>query len=82
MATHSEFDVGLLENYQKEKFLLHFQWGDSSDVYRYALVEIIDQGKIGHRSKQKDDEKNLTQKEVWKKKYATNHTSLNKFCIR
>ena len=82
MATHSEFDVGLLENYQKEKYLLHFQWGDSSDVYRYALVEIIDQGKIGHRSKQKDDEKYLTQKEVWNKKYATNHTSLNKFCIR
>ena len=27
-------------------------------------------------------EKNLTQKEVWKKKYATNHASLNKFCIR
>ena len=82
MATHSEFDVGLLENYQKEKYLLHFQWGDSSDVHRYALVEIIDQGKIGHRSKQKDDEKYLTQKEVWNKKYATNHTSLNKFCIR
>ena len=66
MATHSEFDVGLLENYQKEKYLLHFQWGDSSDVYRYALVEIIDQGKIGHRSKQKDDEKYLVPLKVFK----------------
>ena len=80
--TTADFDPRNLDLYQEPKYLLHFQWNGSSKIYRYALVEVIDQGKINHRSKQKDDEKYLTQKEVWNKKYATNHTSLNKFCIR
>ena len=68
--TKSEFDPRNLDLYQEPKYLLHFCWKDDGKVYRYALVEIIDQGKINHRSKQKDDEKDLTQKEIWKKKYA------------
>ena len=39
--------------------LLHFQWQDSTKVYRYALVEIINEGSIGQRLKQKDDEQGL-----------------------
>ena len=46
------------------------EFGNSSKIYRYALVEVIDQGKINHRTKQKDDEQGLTQKEIWKNKYA------------
>jgi len=45
-------------------------WGKSEKVYRYALVEIINQGEIDHKTKQKKDEVGLTQKEIWKKKYA------------
>jgi hypothetical protein len=33
-------------------------------------VEIFNPGIIDHKTKQKDDEKNLSQKEIWKKKYA------------
>ena len=68
--TISDFDPRLLGLYDKPKYLLHFQWQDSSKVYRYALVEVIDQEKINHRSKQKDDEIDLTQKEIWEKKYG------------
>jgi hypothetical protein len=68
--TTSDFDPRLLDLYDKPKHLLHFQWQNNSNVYRYALVEIIDQGKINHRSKQKDDEKGLTQKQIWEIKYA------------
>ena len=35
-----------------------------------ALVEIFNSGVIDERSKQKDDEKDLSQKEIWKNKYA------------
>ena len=68
--TISDFDPRTLSLYDKPKHLLHFQWQNSSKVYRYALVEIINPGAINHRSKQKDDEIGLTQKEIWKKKYA------------
>ena len=40
------------------------------DNIKNALVEIINQGAIDHKTKQKVDEKGLTQKEIWKKKYA------------
>jgi hypothetical protein len=68
--TTSDFDPRLLGLYDKPKFLLHFQWQNNSKVYRYALVEIINFGAINTRTKQKDDEQGLTQKEIWKKKYA------------
>jgi hypothetical protein len=46
---------------------LHFQWQDDTKVYRYALVEIIDEKDINSRTKQKKDELQLTQKEIWSK---------------
>ena len=46
--TKSEFDPRNLDLYQDPKYLLHFCWKDDGKVYRYALVEIIDQGKIIH----------------------------------
>ena len=39
----SSFDPRLLEKYSEPKSLLHFQWGDDTKVYRYALVEIINE---------------------------------------
>ena len=41
--TTSAFDPRLIEKYSKPKSLLHFQWGDDNKVYRYCLVEIIDE---------------------------------------
>jgi hypothetical protein len=44
--TNSSFDPRLIEKYSEPKFL-HFQWGDDdTKVYRYALVEIINEGEI------------------------------------
>ena len=68
--TLAAFDPRNLTLYKEPKLLLHFQWQDNSKVYRYALVEIINEGVINHRTKQKDDEVGLTQKEIWKNKYA------------
>jgi hypothetical protein len=68
--TISAFDPSLLSNYDKPKYLLHFQWKNSdTKIYRYALVEEIDLTKIDHRLKLKEDEVGLTQKEIWEKKY-------------
>ena len=39
----SAFDPRLLEKYSEPKSLLHFQWGDDNRVYRYALVDIINE---------------------------------------
>ena len=74
--TIAAFDPRNLSLYKKPKYLLHFQWQDSSKVYRYALVEIINSKDIGERLKQKKDEKKLTQEEIWKKKYAKNNISI------
>jgi|TARA_B100001079_G_C16187193_1_gene415567 hypothetical protein len=68
--TLAAFDPRNLTLYKEPKLLLHFQWQDNSKVYRYALVEIMNEGAINHQNKQKDDEVGLTQKEIWKKKYA------------
>ena len=68
--TLAAFDPRNLTLYKEPKLLLHFQWQDNSKVYRYALVEIFNSGVINHETKQKDDEVGLTQKEIWKKKYA------------
>ena len=68
--TLAAFDPRNITQYNEPRFLLHFQWGKSEKVYRYALVEIFNSGVIDHKIKQKDDEKGLSQKEIWKKKYA------------
>ena len=65
--TTSDFDPRLLGLYEKPRDLLHFQWQDDNRVYRYALVEIINEKDINSRSKQKEDELELTQKEIWRK---------------
>ncbi|MGB0633942.1 MAG: hypothetical protein ACPGKX_05210 [Flavobacteriaceae bacterium] len=66
--TIAAFDPGLLANYDEPKYLLHFQWKNSdTKVYRYALVEIINELDINSRTKQKKDELQLTQKEIWSK---------------
>lgn len=65
--TLSDFNPRLLDNYIEPKHLLHFQWNNSNDVYRYALVEIIKQNKINSRTKQKSDELQLSQEDIWKK---------------
>ena len=73
--TIAAFDPGLLSNYDKPKYLLHFQWKNSdTKIYRYALVEVIDITKIDHKTKTKQDEKGLKQKDIWLKKYSYNNT--------
>jgi len=74
--TVSDLDPTLVSNYPEKKYLLHFQWGISPKVYRYALVEEMNFNEINPRLKQKADEKNLTQKEIWKNKYAKNDSSI------
>ena len=74
--TVSDFDPTLVSIYPDKRYLLHFQWGNSSKVYRYALVEEINSNEIDPRLKQKKDEKELTQKEIWKNKYAKNDSSI------
>ena len=72
----SDFDIDRLDLYDEPRYLLHFQWGATGPwrkmtpkVCRYALVEMIDIDKIDPRSKKKKDEADLTQKEIWSKKY-------------
>ena len=73
--TLAAFDIALMKNYNEPKYLLHFQWNDGKEkIYRYALVETMSQSEINHRTKQKEDEVNLTQKEIWLKKYSYNNT--------
>ena len=74
--TVSDLDPTLVSNYPEKKYLLHFQWGNKSKVYRYALVEEMNFNEINPRLKQKADEKNLTQKEIWENKYAKNDSSI------
>ena len=68
--TIAAFDPRNITQYKEPRFLLHFQWGKSEKVYRYALVETFNSGVIDHKTKQKVDEKDLSQKEIWKKKYT------------
>ena len=73
--TIASFDPSLLSNYDQPKYLLHFQWKNSdTKIYRYALVEVIDITKIDHKTKTKQDEKGLKQKDIWLKKYSYNNT--------
>ena len=74
--TLTAFDIAMVKNYTEPKYLLHFQCNDVTEkVYRYALVESMNQSEIDHKSKQKQDETNLTQKEIWLKKYSFNNTA-------
>ena len=73
--TKNDFDPRNLEQYKEPKKLLHFQWQDDTRVYRYALVEIIEEKDINSRTKQKKDELELTQKDIWRK-YGINSRHL------
>ena len=75
--TLTAFDPGTIGNYPERKYLLHFQWNDGTEkICRYALVETFNANEINHRTKEKTDEVGLTQKEIWKKKYAKNDISI------
>ena len=65
--TKNDFDPRNLGLYAEPKQLLHFQWQDDARVYRYALVEIIEEKDINSRTKQKKDELELTQEDIWRK---------------
>ena len=73
--TKNDFDPRNLELYKQPKQLLHFQWQDDTRVYRYALVEIIDEKDINSRTKQKKNEQGLTQEEIWQQ-YGINRRYL------
>ena len=67
--TIADFDPRLITQYNEPRFLIHFQWGNSEKVYRYALVESMEVPEIDQDTKQKKYETNLSQKEIWEKKY-------------
>jgi len=73
--TTSDFDPRLLTLYKNPKHLLHFQWQDDTRVYRYALVEVINKIDINERTKQKQNELELTQEQIWSK-YGINSRNL------
>jgi len=73
--TKNDFDPRNLGLYAEPKQLLHFQWQDDTRVYRYALVEIIEEKDINSRTKQKKDELELTQEDIWRK-YGINSRHL------
>ena len=78
--TTAAFDPRLIEKYSEPKSLLHFQWGDDTKVYRYCLVEIIEEKDIDPSTKCKKEEQGLSQQEIFKK-YAKNDLSFNFICI-
>jgi hypothetical protein len=65
--TRARFDPRLIDIYKEPRLLLHFQWGNDNKIYRYALVEKIDIGNINELTKQKKDELNLSNEDIWKK---------------
>ena len=67
--TLTKFDSRHIDRYHQPRFLVHFQWGTNEKVYRYALVETINESEIDHTTKQKKDELGLSQKEIWERKY-------------
>lgn len=54
--TLQSFDPRLLGGYAVAPPLLHFQWGDVSDVCRYVLVDRIPIGDIDERTKLRKNE--------------------------
>ena len=73
--TIARFDPRLIDLYKEPRLLLHFQWGRDNKIYRYALVEKIDIGNINEVTKQKKDELNLSNEDIWKK-YGINSRHL------
>ena len=73
--TIARFDPRLIDLYKEPRLLLHFQWGRDNKIYRYALVEKIDIGNINELTKQKKDELNLSNEDIWKK-YGINSRHL------
>ena len=73
--TIARFDPRLIDLYKEPRLLLHFQWGRDNKIYRYALVEKIDIGSINELTKQKKDELNLSNEDIWKK-YGINSRHL------
>ena len=71
----AKFDPRNLTLYQTPRYLLHFEWGRSPLIHRYALVEVIKPDNIQPTSKQKPDEIDLTQKEIYDKKYRLQNGS-------
>ena len=65
--TVARFDPRLIDLYKEPRLLLHFQWGRDNKIYRYALVEKIDIGNINDLTKQKKDEVNLSEEDIWKR---------------
>ena len=65
--TRARFDPRLINIYKEPRLLLHFEWGTDNKIYRYALVEKIDIGSINELTKQKKDELNLSNEDIWKK---------------
>ena len=65
--TRARFDPRLIDIYKEPRLLLHFQWGNDNKIYRYALVEKIDIGSFNELTKQKKDELNLSNEDIWKK---------------
>ena len=65
--TRARFDPRLIDIYKEPRLLLHFEWGTDNKIYRYALVEKIDIGSINELTKQKKDELNLSNEDIWKK---------------
>ena len=65
--TRARFDPRLIDIYKEPRLLLHFQWGNDNKIYRDALVEKIDIGSINELTKQKEDELNLSNEDIWKK---------------
>ena len=67
--TLAAFDPRNITQYKKPAHLLHFQWSSGTNIYRYALVDIIPPQKINSLTKQKEDEQNMSQKQIWEAKY-------------
>ena len=66
--TASDFDpYNFGREYQKAPCLFHFQFTNTKYVYRYELVEQIETHQINARNKQKKDELDLTQEQIWSK---------------
>ena len=51
--TLTKFDSRHIDRYHEPRFLVHFQWGTNEKVYRYALVETINESEIDHTTKNK-----------------------------
>jgi len=68
--TIAAFDPRLITQYNEPRFLIHFQWGNSEKVYRYALVESMEVPEINQDTKQKTPSLcGSRPAEIWKHPY-------------